>query len=56
MKLRIVIIMIVKIIVSVINTSMNIKGESIVNTTEQANSMLTKTNMNYFLGNFLVKK
>ena len=41
----------------VINTSMNVKGEPIVNTPEQAYKMLTKTDMDcIFLGNFLVKK
>ena len=41
----------------IINTSMNVKGEPIVNTPEQAYSMLTKTDMDLiFLGNFLVKK
>ena len=41
----------------IINTSMNVKGEPIVNTPEQAYNMLTKTDMDYvFLGNFLVKK
>ena len=41
----------------IINTSMNVKGEPIVNTPEQAYNMLTKTDMDYlFLGNFLVRK
>jgi len=41
----------------VINTSMNVKGEPIVNTPEQAYNMLTKTDMDYiFLKKFLVKK
>ena len=41
----------------IINTSMNVKGEPIVNTPEQAYSMLTKTDMDcIFLRNFLVKK
>ena len=41
----------------IINTSMNVKGEPIVNTPEQAYNMLTKTDMDYiFLRNFLVKK
>ena len=41
----------------IINTSMNVKGEPIVNTPEQAYNMLTKTDMDYvFLGNFMVKK
>tara|TARA_Y100000590_G_scaffold228479_1_gene257803 strand:+ start:2903 stop:4606 length:1704 start_codon:yes stop_codon:yes gene_type:complete len=41
----------------IINTSMNVKGEPIVNTPEQAYNMLTKTDMDcIFLGNFLVKK
>jgi len=41
----------------IINTSMNVKGEPIVNTPEQAYNMLTKTDMDcVFLGNFMVKK
>ncbi len=41
----------------IINTSMNVKGEPIVNTPEEAYNMLTKTNMDcIFLRNFLVKK
>ncbi len=41
----------------VINTSMNVKGEPIVNTPEQAYNMLIKTDMDYiFLRNFMVKK
>jgi len=41
----------------IINTSMNVKGEPIVNTPEQAYNMLTKTDMDcIFLRNFLVKK
>ena len=41
----------------IINTSMNVQGEPIVNTPEQAYSMLTKTDMDcIFLRNFLVKK
>ena len=41
----------------VINTSMNVKGEPIVNTPEQAYNMLSKTDMDcVFLKNFLVKK
>ena len=41
----------------VINTSMNVKGEPIVNTPEQAYNMLIKTDMDYiFLKNFMVKK
>jgi len=40
----------------IINTSMNVKGEPIVNTPEQAYNMLTKTDMDYlFLKNFMVK-
>ena len=41
----------------VINTSMNVKGEPIVNTPEQAYNMLINTDMDYiFLRNFMVKK
>ena len=41
----------------IINTSMNVKGEPIVNTPEQAYNMLMKTDMDaLFMGNFLVKK
>ena len=41
----------------VINTSMNVKGEPIVNTPEEAYNMLIKTDMDYiFLKNFMVKK
>ena len=41
----------------VINTSMNVKGEPIVNTPEHAYNMLSKTDMDYLvLGNNLVKK
>ena len=41
----------------VINTSMNVKGEPIVNTPEQAYNMLKKTDMDYiFLRNFMVKR
>ena len=41
----------------IINTSMNVKGEPIVNTPEQAYNMLTKTDMDcIFLRNFLVRK
>tara|TARA_B100001540_G_scaffold314495_1_gene339582 strand:- start:5821 stop:7524 length:1704 start_codon:yes stop_codon:yes gene_type:complete len=41
----------------VINTSMNVKGEPIVNTPEQAYNMLSKTDMDYLImGNNLVKK
>ena len=32
-----------------INTSMNVKGEPIVNTPEQAYNMLTKTDMDYLV-------
>ena len=40
-----------------INTSMNVKGEPIVNTPEQAYNMLIKTDMDFiFLKNFMVKK
>ena len=41
----------------IINTSMNVRGEPIVNTPEQAHNMLTKTDMDYlFMNNFMVKK
>ena len=41
----------------IINTSMNVKGEPIVNTPEQAYNMLTKTDMDYlFKKNFMVKR
>jgi len=41
----------------VINTSMNVMGEPIVNTPEQTYNMLTKTDMDYlFMKNFLVRK
>jgi carbamoyltransferase len=41
----------------IINTSMNVRGEPIVNTPEQAYSMLIKTDMDYLvLGNFLISK
>ena len=41
----------------IINTSMNVKGEPIVNTPEQAYNMLTKTDMDYlFMQNFMVTR
>ena len=41
----------------IINTSMNVRGEPIVNTPEQAYNMLIKTDMDYlFLTKFLLKK
>ena len=41
----------------VINTSMNVMGEPIVNTPEQTYNMLTKTDMDYlFMKNFMVRK
>ena len=41
----------------IINTSMNVKGEPIVNTPEQAYNMLTKTDMDcLFMKNFMVRK
>jgi len=41
----------------IINTSMNVRGEPIVNTPEHAYDMLTKTDMDYlFMQNFLVKR
>jgi carbamoyltransferase len=40
-----------------INTSMNVRGEPIVNTPEQAYNMIIKTDMDYIvLGNHIVKK
>jgi len=39
----------------IINTSMNVKGEPIVNTPEQAYAMLQKTDMDYIImGNYVV--
>ena len=39
----------------VINTSMNVMGEPIVNTPMQAHSMLLKTDMDYLvMGNYLI--
>ena len=41
----------------VINTSMNVMGEPIVNTPEQAYNMIKKTDMDYIaMGNNLVSK
>ena len=41
----------------IINTSMNVKGEPIVNTPKEAFNMLQKTDMDYLiLGNHMVKK
>ncbi len=41
----------------IINTSMNVRGEPIVNTPDQAYQMLLKTDMDYLvLGNFLISK
>jgi len=41
----------------IINTSMNVMGEPIVNTPEQAYQMIVKTDMDYLvMGNYLVKK
>jgi len=40
-----------------INTSMNVMGEPIVNTPEQAYNMILKTDMDYLvMGNYLIKK
>jgi len=40
-----------------INTSMNVRGEPIVNTPEQAYDMVIKTDMDYIvLANYLIKK
>jgi len=41
----------------IINTSMNVKGEPIVNTPEQGYAMLRKTEMDYLvMGNYLISK
>jgi carbamoyltransferase len=41
----------------IINTSMNVMGEPIVNTPEQAYGMIVKTDMDYLImGNYLVSK
>ncbi len=41
----------------VVNTSMNVRGEPIVNTPEHAHNMLLKTEMDYLvMGNYLVSK
>lgn len=41
----------------IINTSMNVRGEPIVNTPEQAYVMLVKTNMDYLvMGNYLISR
>ena len=41
----------------IINTSMNVKGEPIVNTPEQAYAMLLKTDMDFLvMGNYLISK
>ena len=41
----------------IINTSMNVMGEPIVNTPEQAYNMLVKTDMDFLvMGNFLISK
>ena len=41
----------------IINTSMNVMGEPIVNTPAQAHTMILKTDMDYIvMGNNLVKK
>jgi len=40
-----------------INTSMNVRGEPIVNTTEQAYNMIVKTDMDYtVMGDYIIKK
>ena len=40
-----------------INTSMNVRGEPIVNTPEQAYNMIIKTDMDYIvMGNYIIKK
>jgi len=41
----------------IINTSMNVRGEPIVNTLEQAYLMIKKTDMDYLvLGNYITSK
>ena len=41
----------------IINTSMNVMGEPIVNTPEQAHTMILKTDMDYLvMGNFILSK
>ncbi|MGI0010706.1 MAG: carbamoyltransferase C-terminal domain-containing protein, partial [Nitrosopumilaceae archaeon] len=41
----------------IINTSMNVRGEPIVNTPEQAHAMILKTNMDYLvMGNYIVSR
>ena len=41
----------------IVNTSMNVRGEPIVNTPEQAYSMILKTDMDYLvMGNYLVSR
>ena len=41
----------------IINTSMNVMGEPIVNTPEHALNMIIKTDMDYIvLGNFVISK
>lgn len=41
----------------IINTSMNVMGEPIVNTPEQAYSMILKTDMDYIvMGNNIIKR
>ena len=40
-----------------INTSMNVRGEPIVNTPEQAYNMIIKTDMDYIvMGDYIIKK
>ena len=40
-----------------INTSMNVRGEPIVNTIEQAYNMIVKTDMDYIvMGDYIIKK
>ena len=41
----------------IINTSMNVMGEPIVNTPEETYSMILKTDMDYLvMGNYLISK
>jgi len=40
-----------------INTSMNVRGEPIVDTPEQAYNMIVKTDMDYIvMGDYIIKK
>jgi carbamoyltransferase len=40
-----------------VNTSMNVRGEPIVNTPQHALNMLTKTDMDYLvIGNYIIQR